>query len=496
MRATMKLRGYISITLMLMVVLACVRADSMGYIRHGGSFTVGLSLSELTDTTGGPVTPLNSILIDEHVTSVIPLDAGSGFASWEQRDPERLRLRIAPGVVLSGDEGINIFADIIAGKWMSLSEQRWDALWALRYIAGMGTENAFGNFEVVDEYTLDLKLVSDVGKETVLRALKSPALQLDFSNNVDGGDGAGPFIRWRPSNQRHRFTAMNFHYAGRPYIDEFTVIAYPSAEESVLDFGRGSLDGLLLTSGELSRYKGSSRAEPDRVATVGSGLIILVFNPVSIPNPDERRAYTMAANRESLAQVVLGEGSTAAIDFSGTAPQPGELNESLNAARDLFSSLSDRKSRLNVLVPDDPAAKATAGRLRANFESLGVPVDLVQDSGPLKLSMNADIIILSLRLIDGSEGTLPQCLALYDRNGWWDIAGLALPAEDRGILRSVRNLDPESDLNILGSALQNANVIVPLVKYNIFFAPGPEIELVSDKVFPGTLFWRAFTTGQ
>jgi len=490
----LKSRLPIIISAILLTVFGCLSVHGMGYIPHGGLVTVGMSLASLTDTSAGPVTPLNSILLDEHLPSIMPLGNTTGFSTWEMREQDILRLSVTPGMVVSEEFGVNLSADRIAGRLVSRTRERWDALWALRHVNGIGTDDIHHSLAAVNNTTLDITLKNGVDQDDVLRALTSPALRLDLTDSYGETDGAGPFIRWQPSTEHHRFTSMLSHHAGRPYIDEFTVIAYPSAEESVLDFGRGSLDALLLASSEIDRYTGSSRAEPERIIKIGDALIVLMFNPVRLPDADERRALSIAVDRESLAQVILGEGASAAIDFMGNPPQSADAFGTPDDAADLHSSIIEPKDRLTVLVPDDPAAKAAAGRLRANIQSLGVPVDLVYDSGPLKLSMDADIIMVSIRLIEGSEGILPQCLALYDSNGWWNLAGLALPHDDWQVLNSVRALEPVSDLTLLGQGLQNASLIVPLAKYGIFFAPGPDVELVSENVYPGTLFWRTYVS--
>ncbi|MCX6647291.1 MAG: hypothetical protein NTY09_13175 [bacterium] len=74
----------------------------------------------------------------------------------------------------------------------------------------------------------------------------------------------------------------------------------------------------------------------------------------------------------------------------------------------------------------------------------------------------------------------------------WEIAGLAMAPADRPLLQSVRSLEPSADLNLLGTALESAGLMIPIARFDILFAPGPDITLVPNAVYPGTVFWRAY----
>jgi len=467
--------------------------QGMGIIPTGGSPTVGLSARELSGAVSRPLPPLNSTLLDEVYQTLFPIGDGIPPAQWEQVRPDRLRLTISANIVLAGNPSRILTSYHIATCWNARARERWDALWALRGIEGIDILSGdISGLVPVDDRTLDLYLRPDVDPEKVRRALRTSALRLAVPSTAQIPDGTGPFLLDRPSPDRSLLTPSLSHIWGRAYLDQVSVVAYPSADESVLDFGRGSLDALIIASNERDKFTESSRAATGRVETIGQALIVLIFNPAKLPDTNERIALGLAVDRQSLAQVVLGEGAVVSADFSGTSAQGTDWSSSLDQARRLYSALPQPRESLTLLVPDDPAAEAVAGRLRANWESFGVPVQIAREKGPLALSMDADAILLALRLPSGGEGVLPQCLALYDRSGWWDLVALGLSPTSATAFRSVRSLDPTADLEAVGSELASAGLAIPLVRYDILFAPGPDISLVPNEVFPGTIFWRAF----
>ncbi len=466
-----------------MLVFSGSPAGSMGIIPTGGNPNIGISALELTDTISRPLPPLNSILLDETWQTLLPVGKGVPLTRWEEIEPGKIRLTLESNIVWADESSRIISSQDIVTCMDDRTSERWDAKWALRGIE---------EFVPFDERTIDLILKPGVDPDQVRRALRTPALRIDLMSDSGTRDGTGPFLPRNPSPDRNLLQCRLMHHAGRAWLDEVNIVTYPSADDSVLDFGRGNLDALMITSNERGRYNGSSRAEPGRIETIGQALMLLVFNPVKFPDPNERKALALAVDRTSLAQVVLGEGAVVACDFHGTPSEDENRTDALEEARRLYVSVGNPRESLKLLVPDDPAARAAAGRLRANWESFGVPVELIQSTGPLSLSMEADIILVSLRIPNNGEGVLPQCLALYDRSGWWEIAALSLPLEGALLLRSVRALEPSADSDALGSAVMSAGMMLPLARYDILFAPGPDISLAPERVYPGTVFWRAF----
>lgn len=478
-----KPRIFQALTCVLLIVLVLIPSDSncKGIIPIGGTPVVGVSSNWLSDDVSRPVPPLNSILMDETWQFLFPIGYGSPLATIERIESGRIHLGISSNIVWADAPSRIMSADEIIGAWSARISERWDAGWALRGIE---------NFTSIDGRTIELEISGDFTLAMLERSLRSPALRLTTGLGTEI-DGSGPFLTARPSQDRKRFTTALTFNQGRAFLDEVSIISYLSAEESVLDFGRGSLDALLITSNERDTYIGSSRAVPERIEVVGQGLIVLVFNPARIPDLNERLALTQSVDRESIASLVLGTGAVVAGDYEGSPAQDSDT-DTMSDARQLYAGVADPRPEIILLVCDDPAARSTAGRLRANWENLGVPVEIREMAGPLSLSSEADAILLSLRIPIKGVGVLPQCLALYDRSGWWDLAGLALNTNDRALLQSVRECNPSADLNSLGTALENAGLMIPISRFDILFAPGPDISLVPNAVYPGTVFWRAF----
>ena len=163
-------------------------------------------------------------------------------------------------------------------------------------------------------------------------------------------------------------------------------------------------------------------------------------------------------------------------------------------ARGEYAKATEKRDKIVLLLCDDPAAVEAAGRLRANWESLGAPVEIRQNEGPLMLSLEADAVLLAVRNPSGGEGVLPECLALIDRSGWWETKAFAL-GDKANLLRNVRNLDPKADLGTLGSAMQDAGLAIPLASYDILFCPGPDVTQSPGFVYPGPALWRAYKGG-
>jgi hypothetical protein len=475
-------KSILPILLLAILILAANSAAGMGIISIGGTPAIGVSALEVANVTSRPVAPLNSFLLDETYQSIIPLDPGIPLATWEETQSGNLRATLASNITWADSPTRVLTAEDVVTCWALRRDERWDARWALRGIDAMIP---------IDERTIDFIPKDGYESDDITHALTSPALRLSIEGAGVIQDGTGPFLADQSSSVRELLTTALTHFAGRPYLDEVSIIAYPSVDESVLDFGRGNLDALLITSNERNRYIESSRAAEARTETVGQAIMVLAFNPARLPNPDERRALALAVDRGGVARVVLGENSVVAGDFLGTEASSGNWSGMMDEARDLYSSIPNPSDSFVLLVSDDPAARASAGRLRANWESLGVPVELRNGEGPLALSMEADAVLLSVRLSENGEGVLPQCLALYDRSGWWEIIALALEDEAE-LLRSVRSLDPDADLEALGSALQDHALMIPVARYDILFAPGPGISLVPSAVYPGSVLWRAF----
>jgi hypothetical protein len=180
------------------------------------------------------------------------------------------------------------------------------------------------------------------------------------------------------------------------------------------------------------------------------------------------------------------------MDFHGTPFEPGSTQDFMTEAAEIFNNLGNPSEEILLLYSDDPAAREAAGRLDGTWERLGINVEPNRSAGPLMLSFRRDAILLAMRLPRNGEGVLPQVLALYERSGWWEIAALAMGAESGELLRRARNLDPSVDLDELAVEMENAGLVAPIAKYDILFAPGPDVSLVPDEIYPGSVLWRAF----
>ncbi|MCK4719866.1 hypothetical protein KAU08_04365 [bacterium] len=484
-------RPSISLAALLIAVLIFSPSNitAKGIVPIGGSPVVGVTSQWLSDDYSRPVPPLNSILMDETWQTFFPIGNGIPIATWEETESGATAIRISANIVWDDAPARLMTADEVIESLAARVAERWDARWALRGINGI---DDLTGLNAVGPHIIEIVIADGLTKSDLDRAFRSPALRL-VDGAISPGDGTGPFTNSQPSRDRRRFTAALTHHSGRAYLDEVSIISYTTAEDSVLDFVRGSLDALLIASNELDMYTGSSRAVPGRIETVGHGLIVLMFNPARVPDLNERLSLARSVDRESIASLILGRGAQIAGDFEGN-PEIDRADNSNHDASGSYENIPNPLDKIDLLVCDDPAAISTAGRLRANWESLGVQVEIrdMEMPGPLALSAASDAILLSFRIPEGGEGVLPQCLTLYDRSGWWDIAGLALNSDNRTLLNDVRSCKPDADLSELGNALVDSGLLLPIARFDILFAPGPDIALVPGTIYPGPVFWRAF----
>jgi ABC-type transport system substrate-binding protein len=431
-------------------------------------------------------------LLDETSETIFPLDSGAPLATWEGTDTGRATLILKADIAWGDSSSHILTADDIISSWSARASERWDAKWALRAVAGI-EDNAPGisGLQAIDERTLVLTVREGADKLNLERQLSSPALRLAALSGTLVS-GTGPFILETSSGDRETLGMSASCHLGRPWIDNVDLIAYPSANESAVDFGRGSLDALLLTSNEQDQFTSTSRAENAQIEKISEALLVLVLNPARLPTLPERRSLALASDREGIANVVLGGGASPAGDFRGSQAPAQSWSETFDEARLLYSQVSRKQDRIVLLVCDDPAAKEAAGRLRANWEALGVPVEIRSNQGPPMLSLQADAVLLALRIPSFGEGVLPECLALYDRSSWWEIAAIALGEENARLLRRVRTLDPTADLGDLETAMQESSLVVPLVRYDVLLAAGPDVSMAPSFVYPGPALWRAY----
>lgn len=470
-------------------------ASGRGILPIGGQVSIGVSAGLLPWTPSRPLPPIASLLLDETHETVFPIGSGVPLATWDSVESGSARLILKANIVWDDPATGIVTADDIIACWTARASERWDARWALRGIAGI-EDNApqINGLAAIDERTLTLTLRAGMNSDNLQKALTSPALGLSLPGSPSSvsSTGTGPFLVAANSGDRETLVHSNAHHAGRAYLDQVGVIAYPSADESAVDFGRGSLDALLITSNEQEQYAATSRAETGRVEIVGQSLLVLLLNPARLPTLEERRSLALAADRDGIAAVVLGGNASPASDFQGGRAEPRDWTATFEEARRLYSQAEVKRDRIVLLVCDDPAAREAAGRLRANWETLGVPIEIRTSLGPLMLSLEADAVLLALRIPSGGEGVLPQCLALYDRSSWWETAAMALGTEKGTLLRSVRALQPDADFADLETSMDSSALAVPLARYEIMFAPGPDVSLAPEFVYPGPTFWRAF----
>ncbi len=490
----MRLRLKISsVAIFLVVLMLAPQADSRGVIPVGGELAVGLSASALAESPSRPLPPLQSLIVDESFETLFPLERGFPLATWGTVSDNRLLLTIGTTTTVGDAPTRVLTADDVVTSLNNRVSERWDAAWALRGVIGIeNPADGISGLSAEDERTIAFELKPEVYADDFRRAFNSPALRVSLQPAFGPASGTGPFLVDNQGGTRRTLSCALTHHAGRAYLDGVRLIAYDSATESVLDFGRRNLGALLIASSELDRYAESSRADITRVEPVSQALLVLVLNPARLPALDERRSLLLAADRDGIARVAIGGGAIPAIDFHGTPAESTDWDADIEEAGNLYASVSEPSEELKLLICDDPAAMAAAGRLRPNWESLGVPVSQIESAGPLSLSFNADGILLALRIPQNGEGVLPQILALYDRSGWWEIAALALDDNGAALLRNVRSLDPSADLDRLAEEMESVGLIAPLAKYDILFAPGPEVSLVPDDVYPGSVLWRAF----
>jgi hypothetical protein len=479
--------------LALACMLLSVPVSGRGIVPLGGKISIGLSAELIPDTPSRPLAPLSAVLLDETYETVFPTGSGVPLATWERIKPDGARLILKANIAAGGSASRVLTAQDIVSCWTKRSTERWDALWALRGFAGV--EDAvpgIAGLQALDERTLTMSIRPGMDTGKLQKALTSPALKLALPDLPSSNNGTGPYIESSQGGNRETLDHSNVHHAGRAYIDQVDVLAYPSAEQSVVDFEHGKLNGLLITSSEQADLAKASPKAAGRVTKVGQAMLVLMMNPARMPFFEERKGLVMAADRNTMAHEIIGGDAIPSGDFYGGAPSSSEPAVTMDDANKLYLQAPEKRDKIVLLVCDDPSAIKAAGRLKYEWERMNVPVEIRTSEGPPMLSLEADAVLLALRIPNGGEGVLPACLALYDRSSWWEFAALVMGDPKATILRNVRALDPNTNIDDLGTAMIDSAVLVPLVKFDILFAPGNDYSMTPEFVYPGSTLWRVY----
>ncbi|HEX9745566.1 MAG TPA: ABC transporter substrate-binding protein [bacterium] len=466
-------------------------ASAMGILNYGGTLNIALTVNELSVDPNRPLPPVLS-LISENLYE--PLNSPSGFdslASWTS-STGHITLHLVRNIVVNGTDVHPLTASNVNDFLLERLYQRWDARYELRFINGIGDSESFPDITLFDDRTLEINTRQATAYGTFMPSFASPSLRFALPSDQDRLSGTGPFSIQNISGQSATLSASTRHHAGRPYLDSVAITAIPGIDNAVLDFGRGTHDALVLTSNDRDKFETSSRASLANVEKIGDAMLVLVINPLRIHKTSERRSFALAIDQEGICDVILGDGSSPVSDFYGGYQTYAPWADRLDEARNLRDNIANPVEEFTLLVCDDSAATEAASRIKANYESLGVPVNIENSSGPLMLSIKADAILLAVNIPGNGEGALPQVLSMIDRANWWNFLGMALPQNASAMLKKTRNCDLDLDPDFLAEALKSAGLIVPVAKYEILFAPSPEVSLVPDEIYPGPFLWRAF----
>ena len=194
---------------------------------------------------------------------------------WEQAANGNVLLTLTGKIVLGDNADRVLTAEDIISCWENRVRTRWDARWALRGISGIEnidySVTSISGLQPLDENTISIDVREGFNLALMEAAMRSPALRLSMPSETSIYAGTGPYSI--PVNENGILTSnelqhVNAHFAGRPYLEKVSVIQYESISESVLDFGRGHLSALVITSNERNAFNESSRAMPERIEEV------------------------------------------------------------------------------------------------------------------------------------------------------------------------------------------------------------------------------------
>jgi peptide/nickel transport system substrate-binding protein len=216
--------------------------------------------------------------------------------------------------------------------------------------------------------------------------------------------GTGPFRFQRLLVEGNRIVgvvleAFDVYYHGRPYLDEFIFRYFPTSEDAWNAYQQGEVEGIgdvhesildrVLSDPELAVY--TAREPVLTIAYLNLGNPEVDF----LKNPDFRRALLGAINRNAIiANVFNGQAVTAnGPILPGTWAYYDELEripfDTIEARRlfistgveedtenEVYLTETGLEIKLTLMHPDTPQHEAIAQLIKADWEALGIQIDL------------------------------------------------------------------------------------------------------------------------
>ena len=401
--------------------------------------------------------------------------------------------RVVPGLAdrwIVTDDGLSYIFRLRDGTWPDGAELSAESVKAgLRQtLAELQATPLGAEFVQIDEIrgmtgqVIEIRLVQPV--PDLLQLLAQPELGV-----LHGGRGGGPM-----SLRRDGVTAVLAPIAlaklGLPRADDqpaparsIRLLAVP-APVAVKQFVAGEVDVVL--GGRFTDY-------PEGAAASGVGQRLLRIDPAPglfglsvsradgfLARPENREALALAIDREALAAAlevggwvpttrVVAPGSTGDLGTVGerwTSLTPAQRQREAAARVSRWTTQHREPAALRLALPDGPGGDALFGRLRADFDAIGVALSRVGDGKEAEL-----------RLID--------LVARYPRPEWY-LAQLSCAAA-RGLCSSsadARLADARGAADPAQRGAMLAEAEAELTAANVYIPLGPPVRwaLVRDNV--------------
>jgi oligopeptide transport system substrate-binding protein len=268
-----------------------------------------------------------------------------------------------------------------------------------------GTATELSGLEVVDDYTLKVKLAypfadfAYVVAHPTLAPMPREEVEKDPGAYAEKPVGNGPFAMaesWQ-HNQSIRLARFEGYYGAKAYVDAVDFRIMTDLNTAFLEFKAGNLDIAQIPTSEMRALQeeyGKSddglTAMPGRQVLLGPELasLYICLNTARPPfgNPDVRRAFSLALNREAMSETV-SDG----VQRPATGPVPeGVLGHLSNqwpyatfdreGAKDLLARAGfadgSELGAITLTFPSGAGNDDVMALVQADLQQIGVSVTL------------------------------------------------------------------------------------------------------------------------
>lgn len=340
---------------------------------------------------------------------------------WEQVDDVTYRFYLRKGILFHNGEELKAS----------------DAVFSLKRYADskvMGTKAASidpDGFVIEDDYTFTVRLLYPYSD--ILNAFTLPGASIisekefeakggDFSRDASGmGTGPFKFVEWK-SGESLTLIRNEEYWGGTPEVEELTFKVLQDPSTRVIELETGAVDFIYFVP---CSYLESLKANDSLLVTQYAGTITSAFVPKVTDEPFTdirvRQALAYAIDRESLVNVVFGEGAqpcecVVSYGFEGYKDgmtYPYDKEKALALLEEAGYGL-DNPVSFEVWIHDNSEYQKAAEIMQSMWEEVGVNIEIkVLEAAAMSAAMVANEQPSTLTSYGSSAGLTSDVLASF-----------------------------------------------------------------------------------